>query len=206
MIKVFLGGEGNNDIGARWHEPMGEQPGVLEVLLRRVRPDGWRVAGARAWQSIRKYRAGAALGPGHHADARNVLGLVLHAHEQACEMLAFARDRDGDRLREREIEDVLGALPSFGFAAEYRYELAVVGGIACPKLEGWILCLRGVAGTDDMSRTRVDRELAQAGVELKSTDQYVAIAASCPLPTGDGSLPTWLARADETLRRLIEGK
>jgi hypothetical protein len=206
MLKVFLGGEGNNDIGSRWYQPMGDQAGVIEVLLRKVRATGWHVAGARSWQSIRKYRAGGALGKANHGDARNVLGLVLHAYEHACEMLAFVRDHDGDDLREQEIHRILAGIAGFGFAAEYRYELSIVGGMARPKLEGWILCLRGVARTDDMSRVRVDRELAAAEVELKSTDQYVAIAEACALPTGDGSLPTWLARADATFRRLIDGE
>lgn len=69
-----------------------------------------------------------------------------------------------------------------------------------------MLCLLGVTGTDEMSRARVDRELAAAQVELKSTDQYVAVAEACVLPTDDGSLPSWLARADETFRRLIDGE
>jgi hypothetical protein len=205
MLNVFLGGEGNNDIGTRWYQPMGDQPGVIEVLLRKVRATGWNVASARSWQSIRKYRAGGALGKAYHADARNVVGLVLHAYEDACEMLAFVRDHDGDELREQEIRRVLDGIAAFGFAEEYRYELAIVGGVARPKLEGWILCLRGVAGTDEMSRMRVDRELAAAQIQLKSTDQYVAVAEACVLPTGDGSLPTWLAHADATFRRLIDG-
>lgn len=120
-------------------------------------------------------------------------------------MLAFVRDHDGDALREQEIRRILDGIAGFGFADEYRYELAIVGGVARPKLEGWILCLRGVSGTDDMPRARVDRELAAARVELKSTDQYVAIAESCILPTGAGSLPAWLAHADATFRRLIDG-
>jgi hypothetical protein len=206
MLKVFLGGEGNNDIGTRWYRPMGDQPGVIEVLLRKVRATGWHVAGARSWQSIRKYRAGGALGKAQHADAHNVLGLVLHAYEDACEMLAFVRDHDGDALRGHTIRDILDGIADFGFAEEYRYELAIVGGVPRPKLEGWMLCLLGVTGTDDMSRARVDRELAAAQVELKSTDQYVAVAEACVLPTGDGSLRSWLARADATFRRLIDGE
>lgn len=206
MLKVFLGGEGNNDIGTRWQCPMGDQPGVIEALLRRVRASGWQVAGARSWQSIRKYRAGAATEQSNHADARNVLGLVIHAYEEACEMLAFVRDSDGDELREQEIRRVLETIATFGFTEAYRYELAIVGGIPKPKLEGWILCLLGVTGTDDMTRARVDRELAVTDVEAKSTEQYVAIAESCTLPAGEGSLPDWLARAKATLGRLIDGE
>jgi hypothetical protein len=205
MIKVFLGGEGNNDLGSRWYRPMGDQPGVVETLLRRVRASGWQVAGARSWQSIRKYRAGSAKDRADHADARNVLGLVLHAYEEACEMLAFVRDDDGDELREPAILQALEAVATLGFADEYHYELAVVGGIAKPKLEGWILCLLGVTGTDAMTRARVDRELATTDVQPKSTAQYVAIAETRALPSGNSSLPAWLARADTTFCQLIDG-
>jgi len=206
MLKVFLGGEGNNDIGTRWQRPMGDQPGVIETLLRRVRANGWQVAGARSWQSIRKYQAGAARKRAAHDDVHNLLGLVLHAYEEACEMLAFVRDSDGDELREQEIRRVLETIATFGFAEAYRYELAIVGGIPKPKLEGWILCLLGVVGTDAMTRARVDREMAATDVAAKSTEHYVAIAESCTLPSGEGSLPDWLARAKTTFGRLIDGE
>jgi hypothetical protein len=205
MLKVFLGGEGNNDIGTRWYRPMGDQPGVIETLLRRVRASGWHVAGAQPWKSIRKYQAGVAKDHANHADARNVLGLVLHAYEDACEMLVFVRDEDGDEPREQAIRQTLGAIASFGFAQEYRYELAIVGGVAKPKLEAWILCLLGVPGTDAMTPARVDRELALVPVVAKSTEHYVAVAESGALPDGEGSLSEWLGHADATFRRLIDG-
>jgi hypothetical protein len=206
MLKVFLGGEGKNDIGTRWHEPMGEHAGVVEVLLRRVRATGWRVASARCWQHIRKYQTGAGRLRPNHEDAHNVLGLVLHAYEEACEMLAFVRDLDAEDQREREIQRVLDEISEFGFANEYHYELAIVAGIAKPKLEGWILCLLGVAGTDAMTRARVDRELAATDIKAKSTEHYVAVIESCALPSGDGSLPAWLADVDAAFRRLIDGE
>jgi hypothetical protein len=206
MLKVFLGGEGNNDLGTRWRQPPGDSPGVIEALLRRARPDGWRVAGAQDWKSIRKYRAGAARARPDHEDARNVRGLVLHAYEEACEMLAFVRDDDGDERREPAIRQALEAIASLGFAEEYRYELAIVGGVARPTLEGWILSLLGVAGTDAMTRARVDRELATTKVASKSTTGYVTVAETCALPSGDGSLPDWLARAKATFDRLIDGE
>jgi hypothetical protein len=205
MLKVFLGGEGNNDLGTRWHRPSGDSPGVIEVLLRRVRPDGWHVAGVQDWKSIRKYRAGAARKRPDHEDTRNIFGLVLQAYEEACEMLVFVRDLDGDELREPGILQALEAIPTLGFADDYHYELAVVGGIAKPALEGWILCLLGVTGTDDMTRARAARELATTDVDPKSTAQYVAIAETRALPRGHGSLPAWLARADTTFCQLIDG-
>jgi hypothetical protein len=205
MLKVFLGGEGKNDIGTRCDRPMGDQPGVVETLLRRVRASGWHVAGARSWRLIRKYRAGAARKRADHDDVHNVLGLVLEAYENACEMLVFVRDRDREELREQAIRRVLETIATFGFAEEYRYELAIVGGVPKPKLEGWILCLLGVAGTDRMTTARVDREVASLPVVAKSTEHYVAIAESATLPPPEGSLANWLAHADETFRRLIDG-
>ena len=203
MIKVFVGGEGTNDIGTRWYEPMGDVPGVAEVLLRRARPAGWEVAGARRWKTIRKYRAG---GRGErHADAHNVLGLVLEAYENACEMLAFVRDGDGDELREQEIHRVLDDLPSYGFAESYRYELVVVGGVPKPKLEGWILCLLGVRRADAMSSAHVDRALVDARIAAKTLAAYVEIAETGPLPSENGSLAAWLRAADASFRRLIDG-
>ncbi len=206
MIKVFLGGEGKNEIGTRSDQPMGDIPGVVEVLLRRVRPTGWDVSGARVWKSIRKYRAGAAR-HADHADVHNVLGLVLEAYEHACEMLVFTRDRDTEPRREQQIQQTLARIDTHirDFAAEYHYELAVVGGVPLPSLEGWILCLLGHHRTDDMSNTRAAAELVTAHVTLKSTEQYVDIAEAADLPTGQGSLPTWLAQTDATFRRLIDG-
>jgi len=97
-------------------------------------------------------------------------------------------------------------LATFGFADEYHYELAVVGGVARPKLEGWILWLLGVTGTDAMTPARVDRELATTEIEAKSTAQYVAIAETGALPSGEGSVPDWLAHAKATIGRLIDGE
>jgi hypothetical protein len=205
MIKVFLGGEGKNDIGTRSQDPMGDEIGVVEALLRRVRADGWRVAGAISWQSIRKYRAGAARQRADHADAHNVRALVQRAYEESCELLAFARDVDGEADRERAIRDALATIDVLGFAEEYRYRLAIVGGVVKPKLEGWILCLRGVAGTDSMSRAAVDRALEAAGIELKSTAAYMEIAETGELPTASCSLGDWLEQTRTTFARLIDG-
>jgi hypothetical protein len=207
MLKVFLGGEGNNDIGTRWQQPMGEQPGVVEALLLRVRPAGWRVAGAQSWKSIHKYRAGAARDLPSHGDVRNTLGLVLKAYEHDCDLLVFVRDADNDEHREHAIRSALASIPALGLAAEshYGYELAVVGGVAKPKLEGWVLCLLGIAGTDAMSPARADRELLAASIESKSIARYVEVARTAALPRGDCSLARWLAEAAAAFRRLIDG-
>lgn len=203
MIKVFLGGEGSNEIGTRGARPMGDTPGVVEVLLRRVQPTGWTVVGARPWKSIRKYRAGAAR-HADHADIHNVLGLVLEAYEHACELLAFFRDGEGDERRAQAIQRTLADIDTHGFAAEYRYQLAIVGGVPLPCLEGWILCLLGFPRTDEMTSARAEAELATAQITLKSTEQYVAIAETRALSTGQGSLSAWLSHARSAFR-LIHG-
>jgi hypothetical protein len=205
MIKVFLGGEGSNDIGTRWHQPMGDRAGMAEALLRRVRPGGWQVAGALPWRSIRKYRAGAAARRADHADVHNVLGLVLAAYESACEMLAFVRDGDGDARREHAIRQVVAEIGAYRFSDTFHYDLAIVGGVPRPKLEGWILCLLGVADTDEMSSARVDRELAARGILAKAGAAYVALAETCELPAGGGSLARWLADAREAFDGLLDG-
>jgi hypothetical protein len=205
MIKVFLGGEGANDLGTRHRDPMGSDPGVAEVLLRRVRPEGWSVVGARQWKSIRKYRAGAAAKRADHDDVRNVLGLVLEAYEHACEMLVFLRDSDGDALLAPAIQRIVAELPGYGFMAEYHYDLAVVAGVPEPKLEAWIACLLGVSGTDAMTGAGADRELVARGVELKSTTRYVELAQRGSLPRTAGSLFTWLEAATLSFARLIDG-
>jgi hypothetical protein len=121
-------------------------------------------------------------------------------------MLVFVRDDDGDEHRAPAIRQAVASLATAGFAKEYHYELAVVGGVARPTLEGWILCLLGVTGTDDMTRAHAARELAATDVEAKSTEHYVSIAESCALPSGEGSLPDWLARAKATFDGLIDGE
>jgi hypothetical protein len=201
-VKVFLGGEGKNDIGTRAQTPMGDQPGVVEALLRKLRPDGWHVAGAMEWKSIRKYRAGAAKHRADHADVHNIEALIERAYEQACEMLVFVRDVDGEPLREAEIRRLLTTLD----LGSYPYPLGVAGGIAKPTLEAWILHLHGIANTDALTRAAAERKLGELGITLKSSDAYLAVVEACePLPTGDGSLCEWLEQARTLLIQLIDG-
>lgn len=56
-VKVFLGGEGPNELGGRVKESMyrdpSPEPGVLEALLRQINP-GFTVTGALVWKRITK--------------------------------------------------------------------------------------------------------------------------------------------------------
>ncbi len=67
MIRVFLAGEGPNELGAFGKEesfqPSNDKerrqsPGVLEALLRHVQEDGWEVTGGIRWKDIRKLQVG----------------------------------------------------------------------------------------------------------------------------------------------------
>jgi len=98
MIRVVLAGEGPNELGtwsreAPYREP--STPGVVEALLKRVRPDGWKVVDAVPWRSLRKLR----VGKHGEAERRNIRGLVLRAWEAGAHIVAFVRDRDGNAQR-----------------------------------------------------------------------------------------------------------
>ena len=92
--------------------------------------------------------------------------------------------------------------------------IEVVGGVAKPAIEGWILALRGVPRTDAMSRKRVAEHLAEQRIDVKSTDRYVEVAEQAELgeaphfglPSGTESLHAWLATAHEVLDRLVQGQ
>jgi hypothetical protein len=89
----------------------------------------------------------------------------------------------------------------------------VIGGVAKPSIEGWILALRGVQRTDAMSRARVREQLLALELGIKSTDEYVgiveqAVLGTSPdfgLPSGAESLRSWLARAHEVLDHIVVG-
>jgi hypothetical protein len=199
-VKMWLAGEGPSEIGDR--HMGGERVGVLEALLRRVEAKGWTVDRASLWKDIRKFTAGGALrGAG---DDRSVQRLVLHAYEAGCEVVAFSRDRDSDPDRNSAIEQGIAA------ATATWPDIGVVGGIARPCIEGWVLALAGTKNTDEMSRPRCDLELEARSIESGhgSVEAFVEIveeADLASLPNGCDSLITWLDRARAVLPRAIHG-
>lgn len=199
-VKVWLAGEGPSEIGDR--DIGGERVGVLEALLRWVEPTGWVVDRASLWKRIRRYEAGRALrGAG---DDRSVQRLVQLAFEAGCEVVAFSRDRDSDPDRADAIERGIAA------AVAARPEIGVIGGIARPCIEGWILALAGVKQTDAMSRPRCDRELADRKLlgDEPAVEAFVAIVERADLgapPEGCSSLTDWLARARAVLPVAVHG-
>lgn len=201
-VKVWLGGEGPSELGDDYR-PEARRTGALEALLRRVASSGWRVEGSTQWKRIRKYTAGGARSDSHHADVHNVKGLVLQASEAACEVAAFSRDEDADPGRASAIAEGIAQ------ARELFPTVQVIGGLARPALEGWILALLGERNTDEMSRARANERLASSKTQAKNAETYVAVIESASLddlPPGCESLGSWLAQARKVLALAIHGE
>jgi hypothetical protein len=205
--KVWIAGEGNNELGGG--DGQGQRgPGALEALLARVCEHGWECSGKLPWNLIQKFRAGGAH-LGSHGDYLAILGLVLAAYEDAADAVAFSRDIDSEPEREDAVAAALAWIRD-----ESGWLIEVVGGVAKPALEGWILALRAVPGTDEMSRARTKQHLAEQQIDVKSTEQYVDVieqaelgdAPHFSLPSGAESLRAWLAIAHEILHRLVHGQ
>jgi hypothetical protein len=206
-VKVWLGGEGPSELGDRDHG--GTRVGALEALLLRIEPTGWRVAGAVRWRSIRKYRAGVARADVAHGDVRNVMGLVLQAYEAGCEVVAFCRDVDADAGRAQAIREGIEQAEAIFAPPTFRAAPAIIGGVAKPALEGWILALRGRRDTDELSRSKANAELDALGLGGKHAEAYVEIieqADLAKLPPGCPSLADWIERAQRVLQHAVRGR
>jgi hypothetical protein len=198
-VGVFLGGEGRNELGGWCDEPPYRDEGslgVIEALLKRVQPEGWRVKGACKWCRIRKYRAkGPTLG-----EERNVLGLVRDAKDTGAEILAFIRDADDDPCRPRVIDSaVLRAQEQFP-------SVRIIGKAAIPALEGWILAIKGEPGTEDLGKTAAQRRLVARGIDAKSTAAMVDVVQRGELgaiPADADCLRAWLNKAAAVLPRSV---
>ncbi|HYO74215.1 MAG TPA: hypothetical protein VEU33_49900 [Archangium sp.] len=199
--RVFLAGEGPNELGgwfkeSPWRQPAVRSPveiGVLEALLRLTQPEGWEIVDAVPWKNIRKFRAG-----GHkHAETRNVLALILAAKEKGCDVVVFTRDRDKEQAREQAIhEGILRA------EKEIQDTPRVAGGVAIEETESWILALAGRARSQQMGEEQRKRALAELGVGEKSTTDMVRIIEQADLgriPADAESLQTWLERVRKVL-------
>jgi len=200
-VRVFLAGEGKAELGSRAGHPAyqsDEQPGVIATLLGRVQPDGWEIGGVREWKTIRKLKVGAA----RHADTHNVLGVALDAKEAGCAALAFMRDRDNDPDREAAIEQGIERA-----GTELDQPPQIIGGVAIPTLEGWLLALLGRTGTEQMSPGGASDRLARQLDGTPSVEAMVGLVESADLktlPPDSRSLTVWLNRAKGVLPALVE--
>ena len=134
-----------------------------------------------------------------HADTGNVLGVVVDAIEAGCHVLAFSRDVDNDPARKHAIEHGIARIPE-EFSEQAPPD--VIGGVAVPAIEGWILALLGQRGTESLSTKGAVRTLAGNGVEEKDGPAMAAVAEQADLdaiPADAASLRTWLQRARDVL-------
>lgn len=191
MIEFFLAGEGASELGSRSGDPRyhsDESDGVLQALLRAVRPEGWRVVGAIDWQRIRKLRVNA---PGK-GDARNVRAAHLHAAESGADVLAFVRDRDRDEDRGRDIDAAVAALEG--------QKPATVGGVAIESIEGWLLAIAGRTHSEAVRHP--EKETPALGLPTKRGPDYAAHIEKHGLrlvPKDAASLNKWLECAKQAL-------
>jgi hypothetical protein len=195
-VKILLAGEGRNELGG-WidlppYRADAPDPGVLQTLLEQLTVAPWIVHDARQWKSIRKYRAGDRSAP----ETRSVLGLALQAKESGCDVLAFVRDEDGAPQRTADVEAGLKR------AAELWPALSVVGSMAIPCLEGWLLALQGKPGTEQLSKQKAIQFLVQAGVATKDTQALVECVRQhgvAQVAPDAEKLRTWLDAAQRAL-------
>jgi len=199
--KVFLGGEGRNELGG-WDGHHAYQtsgsPGIVEALLRRVQPEGWEVGGAMRWSSIRKLRVG-----GHgSAEEQNVKALCLHARERGCNVVAFVRDADENEIRATTI------LYTIMNEATADGGLRIVGGVAVNVIESWILAMQGHTKSESLGRIAAQLKLAAQGVPAKDTFAMVAVVDTVDigkLPPDAESLLLWIQKASVALTFSGEG-
>jgi hypothetical protein len=197
-LRVFVCGEGPNELGSRHGAPSfqsDKHPGVLESLLRRARDSGWEIVGAINWRLLPKLRA---RGPSPD-EGQQVARLMLMAQDDyKADVLAYIRDADDEKqhrcdAHRRGKEE----------GAELAPSLKVVGEIAAPSIEGWILALLGVRKTEEMTVTKATRLLAEKGIEEKDTAAMVRVVEACPdltkVPTDAKGLRTWSTGARSAL-------
>lgn len=197
-VKVYLGGEGANELGSRAGAlayQTGDNPGVVEALLRRVEPHGWSVIGAIPWRAIRKYRG---KGPSP-SEERNVLGLVEMANRADAAVVSFVRDSDNDPDRPKTVTSAIEK------AAEIFPRVAVIGGSAIPVLEAWVLAMQGEHGTEELRKAAAQAKLRAKGIDKDTArmTQVVSDADLDRLPEDAASLRSWTSKARNVLPPLV---
>lgn len=191
-MKVFLGGEGPDDLGDWYNEPQYRSrppvTGVVEALLGRVAAVPFTVIGSRVWKRIRKFQVGRPL----DAETRNVLGLMIEAGEVGADVLVFVRDQDGDEDRGKAINEGLRRIREGGEGA------SVVGGVAVQELEAWLLALLGERRSERRSdaKAMLEKEHGIAGRARKV--EVVERADLARVPDDALSLRAWLRDAEST--------
>lgn len=195
VVRVFLGGEGRNELGGRAGHPVyaSEEPVVIETLLRRCQPDGWQVCDSTPWCQITKFAAKGRTPD----DERNVLGLVLMAKRAQSHVVAFVRDADADKDRPNVIDAAIRK------AEETFPGIDVIGGTAVPVLEAWVLAIRGERGTEEMSKGEAKRRLDEMGVADTAAMEAARGVVADKIPEDAKGLRHWLCKASDALPQRV---
>lgn len=190
-MKVFLAGEGKTELGrhalTREYAAASKDVG-LEALVRRHDGD-LEIVGAELWKSkVPKLGVGKGIGG---AETKTVRGLALMAAEKGAEALVFARDRDGDRARQRDVEAGLDA------ARRENPTLRIVGGVAIEMIECWLLALRGQRRSQTCHDPKGELANQYGVTNLEQKVELVQEAKLEPgaIPADAESLLTWLKQA-----------
>ncbi|MBN1961620.1 MAG: hypothetical protein JW841_11795 [Deltaproteobacteria bacterium] len=159
--------------------------------MQRIQPNGWQVTNGTTWIGIRKFKFGKQR-RAKHGDEHNIAALALHAFEAKCDILAFIRDTDSNHKREGDINN------GIEIAAKKYVDLKIIGGVAKPKLEAWLLALTGQNGTEQLSLKQAEDKL---GCD-KNTDCMVTIVKQANLdaiPKDAHSLFKWCNKVKQAL-------
>lgn len=189
-MRVFLSGEGQDDLGDWYNEPQYRSAppklGVIEALLRKTAKIDFTVVDARVWKRIRKFQAGKHAQP----ETRNVLGLMNEAEEAGCDVLVFVRDQDGYQDRQESIK------AGIRLSIDGRFEPALVGGVAIQEIEAWILALLGERGSE--RHTDAKAVLAKKHGITTCAGKVAAVegADRARIPEDATSLRDWLSLID----------
>ena len=128
-----------------------------------------------------------------------VLGAALDAKEAGCDVLAFSRDIDRDPARREAVAEGIRRVSSSLSAPP-----EVIGGVAVPGIEGWVLALLGERATEELSPLRAQAMLAAKGMMPDDGAAMVRVAEDADLdavPQDATSLTEWIARARAVLPR-----
>lgn len=188
MLRVFFAGEGPDELGDWANDPAywpssdaTGSGGVLHALVGRFA--AYQTVGALRWKKIRKFRAGDHASP----EARNVMGLALAAEEAGCDALVFARDRDGDREREVDVEEGIAR-------ATKSRRIRIVGGTANEELEAWVLAMKGTPRSESFSNPKEKLEIEHQVATCARMCEVVRDADFDKLPQDCASLLRWVER------------
>lgn len=200
-MRVFLGGEGKDELGRFCHDPayaverrgrreVEKEPGILETLINRLKKTPIEFVGGLVWHRIPKGRITRGI---HRAETRNVVGLVLDAEDARCDAAIFVRDRDGDENREADVEEGIRV------AKERFPAVLIVGGMAIEEIEAWLLAMLGEHKSERHAHPKEvlrDRQ----GIETTAQKSRVVEEASLENLPGDAdSLHRWIDRFESAL-------